>query len=140
MNPYEVLEIPKDASDKDIKDAYRQMAKIWHPDKNKSPQAEEKFKEINTAYNILIDPKLRQRFDQTGSVDTDVPTEVDINELFRGMGGFPGGMGDSGRAKNRAIRSQEGRLETMLLVQPMMPPTLSLIAPTSCKIVNTSPG
>jgi DnaJ-class molecular chaperone len=93
MNPYEVLEIPKDASDKDIKDAYRQMAKLWHPDKNKSPGAEEKFKEINTAYNILIDPNLRQRYDQTGSVDTDVPTEVDINELFRGMGGFPGGMG-----------------------------------------------
>jgi len=95
MNPYDVLEIPKDASDKDIKDAYKQLAKIWHPDKNKSPNAEEKFKEINKAYNILIDPQLRQRYDQTGSVDEDgVPTNVDINELFKEMGGFPfPGMG-----------------------------------------------
>lgn len=98
MNPYDVLEVPKDATDKDIKDAYRQLAKQWHPDKNKAPNAEEKFKEINKAYNILIDPQLRQRFDQTGSVDEqNVPTEVDINEIFKGMmggmGGFPGMMG-----------------------------------------------
>ena len=98
MNPYDVLEIPKEASDKDIKDAYRQLAKIWHPDKNKAANAEEKFKEINKAYNILIDPQLRQRYDQTGSVDDqNVPTEVDINEIFKGMmggmGGMMGGMG-----------------------------------------------
>jgi molecular chaperone DnaJ len=105
MNPYDVLEIPKDASDKDIKDSYRQLAKIWHPDKNKAPNAEEKFKEINKAYNVLIDPEMRKRYDMTGSVDDDgnngMPGGVDINELFRGMaggmggfpGGFPGGMG-----------------------------------------------
>jgi len=94
MNPYDVLEVPKDATDKDIKDAYRQLAKQWHPDKNKAANAEEKFKEINKAYNILIDPELRQRFDQTGSVDEqNVPTEVDINEIFKGMMGGMGGMG-----------------------------------------------
>lgn len=101
MNPYDVLEIPKDASDKDIKDSYRQLAKIWHPDKNKAPNAEEKFKEINKAYNVLIDPEMRKRYDMTGSVDDDgnhgMHGGVDINELFRGMaggmGGFPGGMG-----------------------------------------------
>jgi len=91
MNPYEVLEIPPEANEKDIKDAYRQMALKWHPDKNKSPEAEEKFKTINKAYNILKTPELRQRYDQTGSVDEQrVPNEVDINEIFRGMGGgFP---------------------------------------------------
>ena len=95
MNPYDILEIPREASDKDIKDAYRQLAKIWHPDKNKAPNAEEKFKEINKAYNILIDTELRKRYDQTGSVDEqNIPTEVDINEIFKGMmGGFPGMMG-----------------------------------------------
>ena len=94
MNPYDILEIPKDATDKDIKDAYRQLAKTWHPDKNKSPNAEEKFKEINKAYNILIDPKTRQMYDQTGSVDQDgIPSNVDINELFKEMGGFPFGGG-----------------------------------------------
>ena len=45
MNPYDILEIPREASDKDIKDAYRQLAKIWHPDKNKAPNAEEFHKE-----------------------------------------------------------------------------------------------
>ena len=94
MNPYDVLEIPKEATDKDIKDAYRQLAKMWHPDKNKSPNAEEKFKEINKAYNILIDPKTRQIYDQTGSVDQEgIPSNVDINELFKEMGGFPFGGG-----------------------------------------------
>lgn len=94
MNPYDVLEIPKDATDKDIKDAYRQLAKTWHPDKNKSPNAEEKFKEINKAYNILIDPQTRQMYDQTGSVDQDgIPSNVDINEIFKEMGGFPFGGG-----------------------------------------------
>jgi DnaJ-class molecular chaperone len=91
MNPYELLEIPPDASDKDIKDAYKQMALKWHPDKNKSPDAEEKFKMINKAYNILKTPELRKRYDKTGSVDEQqVPQDVDINEIFRGMGGgFP---------------------------------------------------
>jgi len=102
MNPYDILEIPKEASDKDIKDSYRQLAKMWHPDKNKAPNAEEKFKEINKAYNILIDPEMRKRYDMTGSVDDEgrgMPGGVDINELFRGMAGgmggfpFPGGMG-----------------------------------------------
>jgi len=92
MNPYEVLEIPPDASEKDIKDAYKQMARLWHPDKNKAPNAEEKFKEIGKAYTILSDPQLKMRYDQTGSVDENQQQGVDINEILRGMGmgGFPG--------------------------------------------------
>jgi DnaJ-class molecular chaperone len=98
MNPYEVLEIPPDASDKDIKDAYKQLARTWHPDKNKSPNAEEKFKEIGKAYTILSDPQLKMRYDQTGSVDENQQQGVDINEILRGMGmgGFPPGMGMGG--------------------------------------------
>jgi DnaJ-class molecular chaperone len=94
MNPYEVLEIPSDANEKDIKDAYKSMAKKWHPDRNKAPEATEKFKEINKAYNILIDPKLRQMYDRTGSVDEQQMPDIDINEILRGMGGMPfmGGM------------------------------------------------
>ena len=94
MNPYDVLEVPKEADDKDIKESYKQLARKWHPDKNKAPNAEEKFKEINKAYNILINPELRQRYDQFGTVDeNEVPNNVNMEEMFRGMGGFPfGGM------------------------------------------------
>ena len=93
MNPYDVLEIPRDATDKDIKDAYKQLARTWHPDKCNKPNAEEKFKEIGKAYTILSDPQLKMRYDQTGSVDESQMPNIDINEILRGMGGFPGGMG-----------------------------------------------
>ena len=53
---YEVLGISKDASEQEIKKAYRSLAKKYHPDMNKSPDAEEKFKEINEAYEVLSDP------------------------------------------------------------------------------------
>ncbi len=66
---YEILGIKKGASDDEIKSAYRQMAKKYHPDLNKSPEASEKFKEINEAYSVLGDSAKRQNYDQYGSAD-----------------------------------------------------------------------
>lgn len=63
---YCILGIEKGASDEDIKKAYRKQALKFHPDKNKSPQAEEKFKEIAEAYEVLSDPKKREIYDQFG--------------------------------------------------------------------------
>ena len=83
---YEVLGLQKGASDDEIKRAYRQMAKKYHPDVNKEPGAEEKFKEINEAYDVLSDPNKKARYDQFGFED---PTQG-----FGGGGqGFGGGFG-----------------------------------------------
>ncbi|MBN3298625.1 DNJB4 protein, partial [Amia calva] len=63
---YKILGIQKGAADEDIKKAYRKQALKWHPDKNKSANAEDKFKEIAEAYEVLSDPKKREIYDQFG--------------------------------------------------------------------------
>lgn len=63
---YKILGIPSGANEDEIKKAYRKMALKYHPDKNKEPNAEEKFKEIAEAYDVLSDPKKRSLYDQYG--------------------------------------------------------------------------
>lgn len=63
---YKILGIVKGASDDDIKKAYRKLALKYHPDKNKEASAEEKFKEVAEAYEILSDPKKKEIFDKYG--------------------------------------------------------------------------
>ena len=63
---YEVLGVSKSASAAEIKSAYRKLALKWHPDRNKIPDAEEKFKQINQAYQVLSDPKKKELYDQVG--------------------------------------------------------------------------
>lgn len=63
---YEILGVSKGASDKELKSAYRKLALQWHPDRNKSAEAEKKFKEINEAYEVLSDPKKKEAYDQFG--------------------------------------------------------------------------
>ena len=68
---YEVLGLKKDATDADIKRAYRKLAAQYHPDVNHDPGAEEKFKEINEANEVLSDPDKRARYDQYGFAGVD---------------------------------------------------------------------
>ncbi|KAE8619644.1 hypothetical protein XENTR_v10009882 [Xenopus tropicalis] len=78
---YKILGIPKGATEEEIKKAYRKQALKYHPDKNKDPGAEDRFKEIAEAYDVLSDPKKREVFDKYGE---------------EGLKGTPGGGGSSG--------------------------------------------
>ncbi len=63
---YDILGVPKGATDEDVKKAFRKLAQQWHPDVNTSPEADEQFKEINEAYQVLSDPQRRQAYDTFG--------------------------------------------------------------------------
>jgi len=64
---YKVLEVDKKASEDEIKKSYKKLAKKYHPDVNKSPEAEKKFKDISEAYTVLSDPEKRRKYDNLGS-------------------------------------------------------------------------
>ena len=64
---YEALGVPRDASNEDIRRAYRKLARQYHPDVNKEPGAEDRFKEISEAYEVLRDPEKRERYDRLGA-------------------------------------------------------------------------
>lgn len=83
---YEILDVPRSASEDEIKKAYRTLAKKYHPDVSSEPNATEKFKEIQEAYEVLSDPVKRQNYDRYGHED---PT-------MGGMGGFGGFSGFGG--------------------------------------------
>ncbi|CAF3964801.1 unnamed protein product [Rotaria sp. Silwood1] len=67
FNPYEILGLSRTASDKEIRQAYKRLAKYWHPDKNSETNAHEQFTKINAAYEILSDIKKRQQYDEYGT-------------------------------------------------------------------------
>src|SRR2546429_1404717 len=64
---YEILGVPRTANQKEIQRSYRKLARRYHPDVNKDPAAEERFKEISEAYDVLSDPDTRRQYDQFGA-------------------------------------------------------------------------
>jgi DnaJ-class molecular chaperone len=86
-NPYDILGVPRTASEADIKKAFRKLAKTYHPDRNKDdPKAKDKFAEVNAAYEILGDAQKRGQFDR-GEID------AEGKPRFQGFEGFGGGRG-----------------------------------------------
>jgi len=131
-NYYEILGIPKDAPKDVIRDVYRKLAMQYHPDRNKSPGAEEKFKEISEAYAVLSDDEKRQQYDNLGSTGfdqrysrEDIFRGADFDSIFRDMG-VSSGFGDlfsvffGGRdfeERQRAIRGRDLGYEVYITLE-----------------------
>ncbi|WP_254174914.1 molecular chaperone DnaJ [Planktothrix pseudagardhii] len=121
---YEILGVSRDADTEELKRAYRRLARKYHPDVNKEPGAEERFKEISRAYEVLKEPEMRARYDRFGEAGvgggaggfdpnfTDPFT--DIFESF--FSGFGGGMGGNAQARKRTgpARGDDLRLDLRL--------------------------
>lgn len=100
---YEVLGVSRDASPEEIKKAYRRLARKYHPDVSSEPDAEERFKEINAAYEVLSDPERRAMYDRYGTEGPpgfggfDFGGMRDPFDIFAEVFGNLGGFGDFGR-------------------------------------------
>jgi molecular chaperone DnaJ len=120
---YEVLGVARDADGDAIKKAYRKLAIQLHPDRNKSADAEEKFKELSEAYAVLADADKKARYDQFGhsGIDQQYSSEdlyrtINFQDLFGGMGfdnlfsqmfGFGGGGSGAGRGRGRDLQVRQ---------------------------------
>ncbi|XDE63582.1 molecular chaperone DnaJ [Arthrospira platensis BEA 1257B] len=122
---YDVLGVSRDADKEEIKRAYRRLARKYHPDVNKEPGAEERFKEINRAYEVLSEPEIRARYDRFGEAGVSGAgaggygqdfgdSFADIFESF--FSGFGGGMGGATAARRRTgpTRGDDLRLDLRL--------------------------
>ena len=124
---YQILGVSRDVDKDELKRAYRRLARQYHPDVNKEPGAEEKFKEINRAYEVLSEPETRTRYDRFGEAGvggaaggpgfeySDMGGFADIFEtIFSGFGGGVGTSPGQSRRRNGPVRGDDLRLDLKL--------------------------
>ena len=113
---YEVLGVDKNATDQEIKSAFRKLAKKYHPDVSKEPDAAEKFKEAQEAYAVLSDQEKRRPYDQFGHAAFEQQygsqggfdfSGFDFSDIFGDLFGSSFGFGGSSRNSNRARRGED---------------------------------
>lgn len=122
---YEVLGVPRDADGKAIKDAFRQLALKYHPDRNKEPGASERFKEIAEAYAVLSDPKKRAEYDARGYAGVagfspeDLFGGINFEDIFGGLGFDFGGPSVLDRFFGRRAAPRQGENLEVTLTIPL---------------------
>ena len=142
---YETLGVGENASPEEIKKAYRKLARKYHPDINKAADAQEKFKEINAAYEVLSDPQKKAQYDQFGdqmfggqnfsdfarSQGPDIDLEEILRQMFGGggFGGSSGGFGGFGGFSGRAggFGGYSSPVDTDVRIQITVPFNVSVV-------------
>lgn len=148
---YEILGVSKNATDKEIKDAYRKLAIKYHPDRNQGDKAaEDKFKEAAEAYDVLGNAEKKQRYDQFGHQAFEgggfggggFGGGMNMEDIFRnfgdvfGGGGFEGFFGGGGRGGSRSNRGSSIRISTKLTLEEIasgVKKKINIQRKTNCK-------
>ncbi|MEB3828133.1 molecular chaperone DnaJ [Phormidium sp. CCY1219] len=118
---YEILGVPRTADKEDIKRAYRKLARKYHPDVNKEEGAEERFKEINLAYEVLSEPEIRARYDRFGEAGVSSGAgagqgfgdfgDMGFADIFESFFSGFAGAGTQGRRRGGPVRGDDLRLD-----------------------------
>ncbi|CAM6127212.1 unnamed protein product [Calypogeia fissa] len=146
---YSVLGVSKGSEKAEIKSAYRRLARQYHPDVNKEPGAEQKFKDISNAYEVLSDDEKRSIYDRFGEAGLkgagqggpgDFNNPFDLFETFFGSMGGMGGMGGSRQARSRPMQGDDERYDLLLEFKDAVFGTDKDIEVTRLETCNTCSG
>jgi molecular chaperone DnaJ len=145
---YEVLGVARGADAKAIKDAFRQLALKYHPDRNKEPGASDRFKEIAEAYAVLSDPKKRAEYDARGFAGVagfspeDLFGGINFEDIFGGLGfDFGGAFGGFFRRRSAPRRGENIEIEVAVPLERVLnggEETVHVGRPTSCEACHGS--